>query len=373
MSFLKQLVVVAVVLVVVVLGIIYVARPVALVAPVVRGRAIMAVPGSVSVQAERTLPLSIDVGGRIMSQDFNLDPGQRVRDGEVLARLDTRTIDLEIQRIKGEMEAAQRRMQIGSPIEQDLQNAQDALANGERLFASGNLSETELNRQRRLVTGLEQKLALERAADEQLIAVNQNTLRVKQLQREEMTVQAPRDGQISEVFVNPEQLIGSGTTLAMMITNPRTIEARVSEENFAALEVGQRASVRFLGLGDQLFDATIARILPTVDPATQRYIVRLNVEVDAKKLAPGLTGEVNIIINARDNALIIPRRALFGSSVYVVRDGRIQLRPIKIGYTSLNVVEVLEGLEENELVVVEQLERYRSGDRVRTRLESGSS
>jgi len=64
-------------------------------------------------------------------------------------------------------------------------------------------------------------------------------------------------------------------------------------------------------------------------------------------------------------ALIFPRRALFDGKVYVVRDGRVELRPVRTGFVSLNEVEALDGLAEGERVVVESLDRMRAGDRVR--------
>ncbi|HEX2100971.1 MAG TPA: efflux RND transporter periplasmic adaptor subunit, partial [Candidatus Synoicihabitans sp.] len=134
-------------------------------------------------------------------------------------------------------------------------------------------------------------------------------------------------------------------------------------------KIGQHASVRFLGYGEQLYGASIAKILPTADVETQRYLVHLNVDLDPAALVPGLTGEVGIIVGERDNALRIPRRALFGNNVFVVSGNRVQVRQIKVGFTSLTMVEVLEGLEEGDLVIVERIDTFRDGDRVRTRFE----
>jgi len=59
---------------------------------------------------------------------------------------------------------------------------------------------------------------------------------------------------------------------------------------------------------------------------------------------------------------------LFGTNVYVVQNGRIQLRKVEVGYVSLNVAEITSGLAPGDLVVVEELDKYRDGDRVRTEL-----
>ena len=68
--------------------------------------------------------------------------------------------------------------------------------------------------------------------------------------------------------------------------------------------------------------ATVTQILPTADPATQRYVVHLQVDIDPEKLVPGITGEVVIDVGEHDKTLLVPRRALYGRSLLVVNNGR---------------------------------------------------
>ena len=78
------------------------------------------------------------------------------------------------------------------------------------------------------------------------------------------------------------------------------------------------------------------KILPTADPETQRHLVDLNItDIEPEKLIPGITGEVTIVVGTRQAKAIIPRRALFNESVYVVKDGRVELRKVKKGYVWL--------------------------------------
>ncbi len=373
MALLKKLILPLAVIAAVIYGIALVTRPVAIVAQVGRDKAIMGVPASVTVQAENTSPIVSEVGGRIKTEGYNLDPGARVKSGDVLAYLDTTTLLLEIERTRTELDSARRRKEIGIPLERDLENAKDLLADYENKFRSGNLSEADLNKQRRAVAQLEQRINLEKAAEDQLIGSHENKLKMQQVQLDATTIRARINGQISDVFVNAEQFIGDRTVVATMITDSRIVEAKVSEEHYSDLKVGQHASVRFLGLGGQLYGASVSKILPTADPVTQRYTVHLTVDIDPLRLAPGLTGEVTIIVGERDNALIIPRRALFGDSVYIVEEGRIARRQVELGYTSLNAVEILSGLKEGDYVIVDQLERYKVGDRVRTQVEATRS
>jgi len=142
------------------------------------------------------------------------------------------------------------------------------------------------------------------------------------------------------------------------------IEAKISEENFSGLKIGQKATLRFLSYGVAQYTGRVEKILPAADPLTQRYMVHLSAEIDPKLLVPGITGEVNIIVDARDEAIVIPRRALLGRNVFVVKDGRVQIRTVEVGFTSLKSVEILRGVDQGELVIVEDLDRFRAGDRV---------
>lgn len=345
-------------------------RPTAVVAPVERGRAVSAVPGSVVVEAEYTMDVKSEIGGRIAFSA--LDPGKRFAEGEVLLRIDTTDVDLEIARVQSEFETAKQRIEIGSAVALELASARDTLAQLERQARLGSLSESELTRRRREVQQIEQRLALEEVANRSLLENYENTLKVKQRQREKMTVTAPFDGVVSEVLARTGDLIGGGAPIARLISTSRTVEARISEENFAGIRIGQPASVRFLGYGVQLYEATVTKILPTADPETQRYIVHLEVDLALEQLVPGLTGEVSIVVGARDHALNIPRRALFGNHVWAVRGGVVELREVKVGFTSLNHVEILDGLTDGDQVIVERLDTFREGDRVRTTVASGA-
>ena len=112
----------------------------------------------------------------------------------------------------------------------------------------------------------------------------------------------------------------------------------------------------------------MSELLPTADDA-QRFTVHLDVKVDAELLKPGSTGEVTITIDSRPNQVMIPRRALFdGNKAFIVKDGRVQRRELEIGYVALNKVEVRKGLDAGEAVILDPLEGYRDGQRVRTEM-----
>ena len=337
-------------------------RPEALVVAAKRERAISAVPGSVTVLAERALQVKSDVGGRVLSSKLELSA--KVVAGGVLVELDKTDVELQIEQLENDRDAAQRRIKIGTATQYELLNAKDQLATFEVQHRQGTITAVDVEKQNRLVKQLEQKLELENVANAQALARIETDLKVVRRKRDLMTVRSPVEGVVSAVFVKPGDLIATGEPLATIIADSRVIEAKISEENFSGLRLGQRATMRFLSYGATLYPAKVEKILPAADPLTQRYMVHLSSEIDPKLLVPGITGEVNIVVDARDNAIVIPRRALLGRSVFVVKDGRVELRTVEVGFTSLNAVEIVRGINEGDLVIVDELDRFRAGDRV---------
>lgn len=284
-------------------------------------------------------------------------------------QIDTGDVELEIEKTKSEITAARRKVELGSPLRAERDNQQDAVANFEHLTKAGSYSESDLEKQRRLLKQLEQRMALDEVNAKLDLDKFENELRTKLREKEKMTIIAPTDGVISVVNLNARtgDLIGRDTPIATLISSTRTVEAKVSEENFAGIKKGQKASVSFLGYGTQVFKASVIKVLPTANAETQRYIVHLDVDLPTEKLVPGLTGEVSIVIGERDSKANIPRRALRGNEVLVVTDGVVEVRKVQVGYVSLNDVEVLDGLRANELVIAEDLDRFQAGDHVRTK------
>ncbi len=341
----------------------YPARPAAQGVLGKRARAVDAKPGSVTVMAEYEMDLRSEEGGRLIQS--TLDPGKLVHKGDFLAQIDPGDLKLQIAQIESDYEATKQRIAVGSQIALDLANAQDSLANFERMTKAGTYPEAELVKQRRLVEQIRLRYEQEKIANQQAVDTYQNMLQVKRRQLEKMLITAPFDGVVSDVLARPGDIIGGNTVIAHLISLSRTVEAKISEEDFANISVGQKASVRFLTYGENTYHAKVTKILPTADPATQRYIVFLDVDIAPEKLVPGITGEVVIDVGEHDNTLVVPRRAVFGTNLYAVDGGRVELRKVKLGYVSLNEVEILSGVKENEPVIVEQLDRVRPGDHVR--------
>lgn len=343
-------------------------KPVAAVAPVSRGVAVRSVPGTVETRAALEMDLRSDLPGRVV--DSRLAQGARVEEGETLMILDTRDVELEIEKATIELDATRRAKEMGSPRKFELAEAEEALENARKLFSEGVYSQADVDTRARRVDQIEDGMERELSLLDAKLAQLDNELKALARKKQKMTIVSPIAGVVTEIYANRGDLIDSGLRIARIISRDRIVNVEVSEENFAGLELGQLARVKFLGYGDEVFSGRVALLLPVADPATQRYTARLEMEMDEERLFPGLTGEATITIDERPGALVAPASALMGDNVFVVEGGVVARRQVQRGFGSLTSVEILAGLEEGDLLIVERHELFREGDRVRP--ETGS-
>jgi RND family efflux transporter MFP subunit len=349
----------------------YFLRPVAKVVVVTKGLAINAIAGTVVIQAEGgSRSLTGDVGGRIVWCD-PLAPNREVKKGDPILKLDTADIDLDIAHYQIDLDAAKKRLAAGSTLKAAYDAAVENAKIAQLKFDRGILAEVELTQQKRLADTAKLQLDLDVVARQQEIDSLTNILEQKKLTRQKMTITAPFDCVVAAVFAHLGDQISANNPIATLIAPTRTVEASISEENFAGIKLGQKASVTFLGgIGGRdenfVYNGTVSEILPTADPATQRYQVHIDLkDVAPKELIPGKTGEVTIIVNQRQAKAIVPRRALLGKTLYVVKDGRVERRAVEPGFHWLDGAEVTSGVEEGELVIVDDLDLFYDHQAVR--------
>jgi RND family efflux transporter MFP subunit len=288
-----------------------------------------------------------------------------VKKGEVLVHLDPTDAEIALRQIKNDYEATKQKVALGSTSQFALESAKSDFANTERLHTLGQVSDSEYQKARRAVQTIEQQAALEKIRNDADLKTDENSIEAKEREIDKMTILSPLDGVVSAVFAHPGDLIDNGAPIVNLITTDRIVEAKISEENFANIREGEKALIHFLPYGEWDYNGYVDKILPTADPETQRHLAYLKVtDIQPEKLVPGITGEVTIEVNRRPAKAIIPRRALLNDNVYVVKDGRVELRPVKKGFVWLTGAEILEGLEPGELVIVEDLEDFRNGDSV---------
>jgi len=341
----------------------YFSKPVAVTGAVARGTAVKVSPANILVTESFTMPITSEAGGRILSSDVHL--GQEVKAGDVLFRIDPKDLELEIEKIEADYKIAKDRIALGSPLRFDIAATEENVRNLTRYVEQGRASQQQLDGAKRALDQLNFRRENEKIDNQKALSDFENTLKLKHRQLEKMTVTVANDGSISTIFARAGDLVGGGQVLAQVISRERLVQAQISEENFAGVRPGLPVTLQLLGISGQQFNATVERVLPNADPATKRYIAYLKVNIPDEQLAPGLTGDASITVDKHENALVIEKRALLGNSVFVVRDGRAALVPVTVGFTSLDQAEILSGLSEGDLVILENPATFRNGQPVR--------
>lgn len=340
----------------------------AVVRPVTRGEALNAVPGSIEIVAAMggVRPIKSELGGRVKSCDA-LTPNAAFKKGDVLMELDTSDLERAIEEAKRGYEFAQKERDLLLKASTAKQLAEEAVKNAQRQFDRGDLSNEMLKAAQRTLAEIVSKEEIELARNKKAIDDYNFGVKSRELEKKRMTVIAPEDGVVKEVLVWEGALISPGSPVCTFISNKRIVAAKISEENFGGIKLGQPAKVKLLIYpGEAPFNAKVSSIQGYADEGTQRYTVFLDVDVDPVRLPHNSTGQVTITVDTRSNALLFPRRALFNSNnVFVVKNGKVELRQVELGFLSLNRAEALKGLAEGDLVIVENTDTFRDGQRVR--------
>ncbi|KPJ82406.1 MAG: hypothetical protein AMJ58_01420 [Gammaproteobacteria bacterium SG8_30] len=134
------------------------------------------------------------------------------------------------------------------------------------------------------------------------------------------------------------------------------VNVQVPETQMSRLAVGQPARVRVDAVPGRSFDGRISLITPGVDDETATFPVKLELEDPDGLLRPGMFARVDIVYERKPDALQIPRSALLDGDgpprVFVATDGTARERLVELGLSSGGYVEVLSGVEPGDQVVV---------------------
>jgi membrane fusion protein (multidrug efflux system) len=169
-------------------------------------------------------------------------------------------------------------------------------------------------------------------------------------------ITAPFDALVVTRNVKLAQYVTPGTTLFRISDfTPLLCRIEVPEKDFPRIQIGQAAYLRVEAYPDEQFSAMVVRLRPTVDAATGTFTATLEVD-GSGKLRPGMFASVYLQTDTHDDAIVIPRSALvldsLGDTVYVKSDDEAERREVRLGLRSENLIEVLEGLSEGELLIV---------------------
>lgn len=166
------------------------------------------------------------------------------------------------------------------------------------------------------------------------------------------------------------QLVSRGTVIARVAPIKSLIaDVDILGPDLGRVRTGLDARLRYFAFDRQTFPGTLKRLAPSLDPQT--HTLRAEVEVDnaAGLLRPGMFVEVEIVTERREQVPVIPREALAvrggKNVVFVLAGSTVERREVIVGLGDDARVEIRQGLEPGEKVVVRGLETLTAGTRVR--------
>jgi len=185
------------------------------------------------------------------------------------------------------------------------------------------------------------------------------TLELAELDLSETIIRAPISGFIAERNAKVGNLTESFQRQQMFyIVEQKELYGIVHlpEKELSRVHKKQAASLSITALGDTEVTAYVERISPVIDAETGTFKVTLRVPNDDHTLKAGMFSKVKLNYDTHQNATLLPRKALLHIddqiSVFVVKDGIASKVTVKTGYQEGQFVEITEGLDGNEQVVI---------------------
>jgi RND family efflux transporter MFP subunit len=180
-------------------------------------------------------------------------------------------------------------------------------------------------------------------------------------QKDEMALYAPESGTIIRRDGEVGQLFQAGEALFWMsCCAPLRVSVEVDEEDIPRVRVGQTVLIRSDAYPDRVLSGTVGEITPKGDPVARSFRVRIALPQDTP-LMIGMTADTNIVTAERRGALLVPADAVADGSVWVVRDGRLERRAVRVGASGGGWTEIRAGLGRDDAVVARPSEALREG------------
>jgi membrane fusion protein (multidrug efflux system) len=264
------------------------------------------------------------------------EEGDAVLEGAIILEIDPEKHHLDVDRARARVGEAQASV---AEMRREVERI--------RVLAEKNVaSETQLDHAETAVQTARSRLAATKAD----LGVAERALR-------DATVTARFAGQIAQRYVYRGEFVREGQALFELVSlDPVEVEFRLPEADAARVRVGVPIEVTVAPYPEEVFDATVTMVSPTIDSRTRTLRVRALVPNEDRRLRPGLFARANLGIAQRESVVMVPEEAVLqradGQVVFKVVDGnRVSRVVIKTGTVRDGAVEVRAGLEPEDRVI----------------------
>ncbi|MPZ36313.1 MAG: efflux RND transporter periplasmic adaptor subunit [Rhodospirillales bacterium] len=285
-----------------------------------------------TLQPNEAVIVSPEIAGRIHRLRFA--EGQEVAAGDVLVELDATILRAELAKIQSDLTLAE--------------------ANRERAM-------TLARRGAGTLRARDEAIAAHQAAEANLA--------LAQARLEKASIAAPFSGIVGLRAVSAGAYVTPGDRLVGLADiDPIKVDFRVPELVLSSLRAGQVIRVTVDAVPGRTFEGKVYAIDPTVDVNGRAVRLRARIANPDRLLFPGLFARVQIVVEQRENSVLVPESAVFSRGqerlVYRVVEGRAVLTKIELGQRRPGQVEVIDGLGHDAVVVTAGHQQLRDGARV---------
>lgn len=177
---------------------------------------------------------------------------------------------------------------------------------------------------------------------------------------------APQKATLTYVNNQIGAQVSAGTQIAIVSDLSHfKVEAEIADSYAEKLTPGAKAIIK---IGQLQLEGTVINITPSVNNGVIKFIVMLN-ESGHSRLRSGLKTDVHVSYGIKDETLRIPNSSYYiGAGEYelwVIKDGRANKRKVKLGESSFEYVEVIDGLSAGEEIIVSDMSQYRNKESIK--------
>jgi len=309
----------------------------------------IALPGN--TQAYMDTPIYSRTNGYLKSWYFDI--GAHVRKGQLMAQIETPEVDQQLQVAQADLKSAQANLDLANTTSSRYQN----------LLKTNSVSKQETD------VAMSDAAAKKAAVDSSMA----NVRRLEQMQSFEK-VYAPFDGIVTARNTDVGRLISAGQNTTpqelfhLAAIGKIRVYVAVPESYSAVIKDGGKATLTLDEYPGRSFEGSIARNSNAIDQASRTLNVEVDVDNPKSELLPGAYVFVHFKVPEHAANLMVPSNTLLfrseGLRVGVVRDGRVQLMPVKIGRDAGATVEIASGLTPNDAVILDPSDSLASGQEV---------